>query len=53
MSQLDVSQFSNNFSRENLETDEGQMVINQPLINVELQSFCDRLSQQRGSASLS
>ena len=39
--------------RENLETDEGQTVINQPLISAELQSFSDRLSQHRDSANTS
>ena len=34
-------------SRENLETEEGHTVINQPLISAELQSFSDRLSQHR------
>ena len=32
-----------------METDEGQTMINQPLISAELQSFSDRLSQHRAS----
>lgn len=38
-------------SRENLETDEGLMLINQPLVSSELLSFSDRLSNKRPSAT--
>ena len=37
-------------SQDELEIDEGQTVVNQPLVSAELQSFSDRLSHHRGSA---